>query len=63
MGEHNKRRTLDLLFLQLAVVNGEVTIEQATDAYMDRWITNKPKEGVQPWSRERYCPMSYAEMW
>ena len=63
MGEHNKHRTLDLLLLQLAVINGEMTIEQATDAYMDKWITNKPKEGTQPWRWDRYCPMGYAEAW
>lgn len=45
MGERNPQKTLDLLILQLAVMNGEITSDEAVDLYMDKWFERSDTDG------------------
>lgn len=56
MGENGKRRVLDMLLLQLAVMDGEITSDEAVDLYMDKWFqgTREPEShyvgmGIAQW--------------
>jgi hypothetical protein len=35
MGEFNRAGVIHMIFLQMAVANGEITSEEAVDLYMD----------------------------